>query len=183
MTTDNSIETTRVIGIFAHVDAGKTTTSEAVLYQTGRIHRVGRVDDGSTQLDWMPQERERGITVTAAATTCMWRDHRINLIDTPGHIDFSAEVVRSIGVVDGAVIVLCGVGGVESQTETIWAHADRLSLPRVLLVNKLDRPDADLGRVVEAIQACAARRGWCCGRRACRTSGGSSRRETPSPPP
>jgi elongation factor G len=152
MKTNNSTGTTRVIGIFAHVDAGKTTTSEAVLYHTGRIHRVGRVDEGSTQLDWMTQERERGITVTAAATTCTWRGHRINLIDTPGHVDFSAEVVRSIRVIDGAVIVLCGVGGVESQTETIWMHADRLSLPRVLLVNKLDRPAADFGRVVEAVR-------------------------------
>jgi len=152
MTTDPPIEATRVIGIFAHVDAGKTTTSEAALYRTGRIHRVGRVDDGSTQLDWMTQERKRGITVTAAATTLSWRDCRINLIDTPGHIDFSAEVVRSIRVIDGAVIVLCGVGGVESQTETIIDHANRLSLPRVLLVNKLDRTGADFAGVVQAVR-------------------------------
>jgi elongation factor G len=102
------------MGIFAHVDAGKTTTSEAILYHTGRIHRIGRVDQGDTQLDWMEQERERGITITSAATSCHWRGHRINLIDTPGHIDFSAEVVRSIRVIDGAVVVLCGVGGVEA---------------------------------------------------------------------
>ncbi|MBE9507480.1 MAG: GTP-binding protein, partial [Chloroflexi bacterium] len=119
------IERVRIIGIFAHVDAGKTTTSEAILYYSGRIHRTGDIDDGDTQLDWMEQERERGITITAAATACHWQDHRINLIDTPGHIDFSAEVVRSIRVIDGAVIVLCGVGGVEPQTESVWMHANR----------------------------------------------------------
>ncbi len=148
----NSLDKARVIGIFAHVDAGKTTTSEAVLYCTGRIHRVGSVDEGSTQLDWMTQERERGITVTSAATTCDWRGHRINLIDTPGHIDFSAEVVRSIRVIDGAVIVLCGVGGVEPQTESIWLHADREELARVLFVNKLDRRGADFERVMAEIR-------------------------------
>ncbi len=143
-----TIAKTRVIGVFAHIDAGKTTTSEAILYYTGRIHRVGSIDDGTTQLDWMEQERARGITITAAATTCYWRDHRINLIDTPGHIDFSAEVVRSIRVIDGAVIVLCGVGGVETQTETVWMHADRQNLPRLIFVNKLDRPAADFDRVL-----------------------------------
>jgi elongation factor G len=146
-----SIERTRVIGVYAHIDAGKTTTSEAILYYTGRIHRVGSVDDGNTQMDWMEQERARGITITAAATTCYWRDHRINLIDTPGHIDFTAEVVRSIRVIDGAVIVLCGVGGVETQTETVWMHADRQNLPRVIFVNKLDRPSASFERVLADI--------------------------------
>jgi elongation factor G len=149
---ETPIGNVRVIGIYAHVDAGKTTTSEAVLYYTGRIHRVGSVDEGSTQLDWMEQERARGITITAAATTCYWGGHRINLIDTPGHIDFTAEVVRSIRVIDGAVIVLCGVGGVETQTETVWMHADSQSLPRVIFVNKLDRPSADFQRVLTAVR-------------------------------
>ena len=142
----------RVIGIYAHIDAGKTTTSEAMLYYTGRIHRAGSVDEGTTQLDWMEQERARGITITAAATTCTWRGHRINLIDTPGHIDFTAEVVRSIRVIDGAVIVMCGVGGVETQTETVWMHADRQNLPRLVFVNKLDRPSADFERVLSEVR-------------------------------
>ena len=140
------------MGLFAHVDAGKTTTSEGMLYHTGRIHRVGRVDEGNTQLDWMAQERERGITITSAATTCGWRGHRINLIDTPGHVDFSAEVVRSMRIIDGAVIVVCGVGGVEAQTGTVWMHADGVGLPRVLFVNKLDRPGVDFGQVLEQIR-------------------------------
>jgi elongation factor G len=150
--TVTSIERTRVIGVYAHIDAGKTTTSEAILYYTGRIHRVGSVDDGNTQLDWMEQERARGITITAAATSCYWRDHRINLIDTPGHIDFTAEVVRSIRVIDGAVIVMCGVGGVETQTETVWIHADRQNLPRIVFVNKLDRPGVNFQRVLTDIR-------------------------------
>ncbi len=147
-----SIGHTRVIGIFAHIDAGKTTTSEAILYYTGRIHRIGSVDEGSTQLDWMEQERERGITITAAATTCEWRGHHINLIDTPGHIDFTAEVIRSIRVIDGAVIVMCGVGGVETQTETVWRHADGENLARLIFVNKLDRTGADFERVLSEVR-------------------------------
>jgi elongation factor G len=155
---DQAIADTRVIGIFAHIDAGKTTTSEGILYYTGRIHRMGRVDNGNTQLDWMPQERERGITITAAATTCTWRNTRINLIDTPGHIDFTAEVIRSMRVIDGCVIVLCGVGGVEAQTETVWLHAGRQGalrghLPRLILVNKLDRLAADYGQVLASIHS------------------------------
>jgi elongation factor G len=146
------IERVRIIGIFAHVDAGKTTTSEAILYYSGRIHRTGDIDNGDTQLDWMEQERERGITITAAATACHWQDHRINLIDTPGHIDFTAEVVRSIRVIDGAVIVLCGVGGVEPQTESVWMHANRENLPRLIFVNKLDRLGADFERVVGEVR-------------------------------
>jgi len=146
------IERTRVTGVFAHVDAGKTTTSEAILYRTGRIHRAGSVDEGTTQLDWMDQERARGITITAAATTCYWRGYRINLIDTPGHIDFSAEVVRSIRVIDGAVIVLCGVEGVETQTETVWMHADHQNLPRLIFINKLDRPGADFERALNSVR-------------------------------
>jgi elongation factor G len=145
------INRVRILGIFAHVDAGKTTTSEAILYYTGRIHRPGSVDDGSTQLDWMEQERERGITIMSAATACHWQGHRINLIDTPGHIDFTAEVVRSIRVIDGAVIVVCGVGGVEPQTETVWSHADRENLPRLLYINKLDRVGANYERVLGEI--------------------------------
>ncbi len=152
-----SMHNTRVIGIFAHIDAGKTTTSEAVLYFTGRIHRIGSVDDGNTTLDWMEQERARGITITAAATTCYWHSCRINLIDTPGHIDFTAEVMRSMRVIDGAVIVLCGVGGVETQTETVWRYtqeADRQGqpLPRLIFINKLDRDSADFDFVLEQIR-------------------------------
>ncbi len=146
------IEQVRIIGIFAHVDAGKTTTSEAILYHTGRIHRAGSVDEGNTQLDFMQQERERGITIMSAATACHWRGYRINLIDTPGHVDFTAEVVRSIRVIDGAVIVLCGVGGVEPQTEAVWMHADQKNLPRLIYVNKLDRPGADFARVLAEIR-------------------------------
>ena len=146
------IEKVRIIGIFAHVDAGKTTTSEAILYYTGRTHRLGSVDAGDTQLDWMDQERERGITITAAATACHWRGHRINLIDTPGHIDFTAEVVRSIRVIDGAVVLLCGVGGVEPQTEAVWMHANRENLARIIFINKLDRMGADFDRVLAEVR-------------------------------
>jgi elongation factor G len=145
------IEKVRIIGVFAHVDAGKTTTSEAMLYYTGRIHRQGNIDDGDTQLDFMEQERERGITIMSAATACHWQGHRVNLIDTPGHIDFTAEVVRSIRVIDGAVIVLCGAGGVEPQTESVWMHADQGHLPRIIFVNKLDRLGADFDRVLDDV--------------------------------
>ncbi len=146
-----AIKDVRIIGIFAHVDAGKTTTSEAILYHTGRIHRAGKIDDGNTQLDWMDQERERGITIMSAATACHWKERRINLIDTPGHIDFTAEVVRSIRVIDGAVMVLCGVGGVEPQTEAVWGHADGEKLARLIYINKLDRRGADFGRIVDDV--------------------------------
>ncbi len=145
------IEQVRIIGIFAHVDAGKTTTSEAILYYGGRIHRLGSVDEGSTTLDWMEQERQRGITITSAATAVHWRGHRINLIDTPGHIDFSAEVVRSIRVIDGAVVLLDGVAGVEPQTQAVWRQADQENLPRLIFINKLDRVGADSGRVLGEI--------------------------------
>ncbi len=152
MKKQTALDRVRIIGIFAHVDAGKTTTSEAVLYYARRIHRAGSVDDGSTQLDFMPQERERGITIMSAATACHWKDHRINLIDTPGHIDFTAEVVRSIRVIDGAVVILCGVGGVEPQTETVWMHANRENLSRIVLINKLDRLGADFDRVLGEVR-------------------------------
>lgn len=142
------ISDVRIIGIFAHVDAGKTTTSEAILYHTGRIHRAGKIDDGDTQLDWMEQERERGITIMSAASACHWRGHRVNLIDTPGHIDFTAEVVRSIRVIDGAVMIMCGVGGVEPQTEAVWGHADAEKLARLIFINKLDRVGASFDRAL-----------------------------------
>jgi elongation factor G len=142
----------RNIGIAAHIDAGKTTTTERILYYTGRIHRIGEVDEGSTQMDWMQQERERGITITAAATTCFWRNHRINIIDTPGHVDFTMEVERSLKVLDGAVVIFCGVGGVEPQSETVWHQADRYHVPRIAFVNKLDRTGADFYRVIKMMQ-------------------------------
>ncbi len=142
----------RNIGIAAHIDAGKTTTTERILYYSGRIHRMGEIDEGTTQMDWMQQERERGITITAAATTVYWQDHRINIIDTPGHVDFTIEVERSLKVLDGAIIVLCGVGGVEPQTETVWRQADRYRVPRIAFVNKLDRLGADFYRVVKMME-------------------------------
>ena len=142
----------RNIGIMAHIDAGKTTTTERILYYTGRVHRPGEVDDGATQMDWMEQERERGITITAAATTCTWRDHWVNIIDTPGHVDFTVEVERSLRVLDGAVAVFCGVGGVEPQSETVWRQADKYGVPRVAFINKMDRSGADFGRAVRMIR-------------------------------
>jgi len=145
------IQNVRIIGIFAHVDAGKTTTTESLLYFTGRIHRVGSVDNGDTQMDFMEQERKRGITIMSAATACTWQGHRINIIDTPGHIDFTAEVVRSIRVIDGAIVILCGVGGVEPQTEAVWLHADNQHLPRLIFINKLDRTGADFDRVLAEV--------------------------------
>jgi len=141
----------RNIGIMAHIDAGKTTTTERILYYTGRVHRPGDVDDGATQMDYMDQERERGITIMSAATTCMWRDHQVNIIDTPGHVDFTAEVERSLRVLDGAVAVFCGVGGVEPQSETVWRQADRYGVPRIAFINKMDRMGADFGRAVASM--------------------------------
>ncbi len=147
------LEQTRNIGIIAHIDAGKTTTTERILFYTGRIHRMGEVDDGNTVTDWMEQERERGITITAAAITCFWRDHQINIIDTPGHIDFTAEVQRSLRVLDGGVVVFDAVAGVQPQSETVWRQADRFHVPRICFVNKMDRPGADLWRTVGMIRA------------------------------
>jgi elongation factor G len=137
------IEKTRNIGIMAHIDAGKTTTTERILYYTGVTYKMGEVDAGSATMDWMEQERERGITITSAATTCFWKDHRINIIDTPGHVDFTIEVERSLRVLDGAVAVFCAVGGVEPQSETVWKQADRYGIPRVAFINKMDRTGAD----------------------------------------
>lgn len=143
------VANTRNIGIMAHIDAGKTTITERILYYTGRVHRMGIVDDGTTTMDWMVQEQERGITITAAATACRWQDHRINIIDTPGHIDFTVEVERSLRVLDGAVAVFCAVGGVEPQSETVWRQADKYQIPRIALINKMDRTGADFFRTVE----------------------------------
>ncbi len=139
----------RNIGIMAHIDAGKTTVTERILYYTGRVYRIGEVDDGTTTMDWMVQEQERGITITAAATTCHWKEHHINIIDTPGHIDFTVEVERSLRVLDGAVAVFCAVGGVEPQSETVWRQADKYEIPRIAYVNKMDRTGADFFRTVE----------------------------------
>jgi len=143
------IQNVRNIGIMAHIDAGKTTTTERILFYTGRTHRIGEVDDGAATMDWMEQEKERGITITSAATTCFWRDHRINIIDTPGHVDFTAEVERSLRVLDGAIGVFCAVGGVEPQSETVWKQADQYNIPRIAFVNKMDRVGASFKRAVE----------------------------------
>ncbi len=143
-----SLERTRNIGIMAHIDAGKTTTTERILFYTGVLHRMGEVHDGAATMDWMEQEKERGITITSAATTCFWRDHRVNIIDTPGHVDFTIEVERSLRVLDGAVALFCSVGGVEPQSETVWRQADKYGVPRIAFVNKMDRVGADfLGAV------------------------------------
>jgi elongation factor G len=146
------LEKTRNIGIMAHIDAGKTTTTERILYYTGRTHKLGEVHEGTATMDWMEQEQERGITITSAATTCVWGEHRINIIDTPGHVDFTAEVERSLRVLDGAVAVFCAVGGVEPQSETVWRQADKYGVPRIAFVNKMDRPGADFQRVMDMMR-------------------------------
>ncbi|MDA8406042.1 MAG: elongation factor G [Deltaproteobacteria bacterium] len=148
----DSITITRNIGIMAHIDAGKTTTTERILYYTGVSHKIGEVHDGKAIMDWMEQEQERGITITSAATTCQWKDHKINIIDTPGHVDFTIEVERSLRVLDGAVAVFCGVGGVEPQSETVWKQADRYGIPRIAFINKMDRVGADEKRVMEMMK-------------------------------
>ncbi|MFN2164946.1 MAG: GTP-binding protein, partial [Anaerolineae bacterium] len=142
----------RNIGIIAHIDAGKTTTTERILYYTGRTYRLGNVDEGTTVTDWMEQERERGITITAAAITATWRDYQINIIDTPGHIDFTAEVQRSLRVLDGGVFVFAAVAGVEPQSETVWRQADRYHVPRICFVNKMDRVGANFWRTIDMIK-------------------------------
>ncbi len=147
-----SLDKYRNIGIMAHIDAGKTTTTERILYYTGKSHKIGEVHDGAATMDWMEQEQERGITITSAATTCFWNDHRINIIDTPGHVDFTIEVERSLKVLDGAVAVFDGVAGVEPQSETVWRQADKYKVPRICFVNKLDRTGADFFRCVEMIK-------------------------------
>src|ERR671927_972637 len=133
----------RNIGIMAHIDAGKTTTTERILFYTGRVHRTGEVHEGAATMDWMEQEQERGITITSAATTCFWNDHRINIIDTPGHVDFTVEVERSMRVLDGVVAVFCAVGGVQPQSETVWRQANKYRVPRIAYINKMDRTGAD----------------------------------------
>ncbi|MCL5958178.1 MAG: elongation factor G [Chloroflexi bacterium] len=146
-----TIENTRNIGIIAHIDAGKTTTTERILFYTGKTYKMGEVHDGTAVMDWMEQERERGITITAAATTCMWRDHRINIIDTPGHVDFTVEVERSLRVLDGGVVVFDAVAGVEPQSETVWRQADKYRVPRICYINKMDRIGANFWRTIEMI--------------------------------
>jgi len=146
------LDKTRNIGIMAHIDAGKTTLTERILYYTGRVHRLGEVDDGAATMDWMELEKERGITITSAATTCFWKDHRVSIIDTPGHVDFTVEVERSLRVLDGAVALFCAVGGVEPQSETVWNQAERYRVPRIAFVNKMDRVGADFDRVIEEMR-------------------------------
>ena len=146
------LERTRNIGIMAHIDAGKTTTTERILYYTGITYKIGEVHEGTATMDWMQQEQERGITITSAATTTFWKDFRINIIDTPGHVDFTAEVERSLRVLDGAVAVFCAVGGVEPQSETVWRQADKYRVPRIAFVNKMDRTGADLARAVSMMK-------------------------------
>jgi elongation factor G len=152
MSRTTPLERVRNIGIMAHIDAGKTTTTERILFYTGKTHRMGEVDEGAAVMDWMEQEKERGITITSAATTCYWREHRLNLIDTPGHVDFTAEVERSLRVLDGAIAIFCAVGGVEPQSETVWRQADRYRIPRIAYVNKMDRVGADFGDAIEMMR-------------------------------
>ena len=153
MTETMELKKTRNIGIIAHIDAGKTTTTERILYYTGRIHKIGEVHEGTAVMDWMEQERERGITITSAATTASWRDHRVNIIDTPGHVDFTVEVERSLRVLDGGVVVFDAVAGVEPQSETVWRQADRYGVPRICFVNKMDRRGANLDRTIGMIES------------------------------
>src|SRR5438552_2279751 len=145
------LERTRNIGIMAHIDAGKTTCTERILYYTGINYKIGEVHEGTATMDWMVQEQERGITITSAATTCFWRDHRVNIIDTPGHVDFTMEVERSLRVLDGAVALFDSVAGVEPQSETVWRQADKYRVPRICFINKLDRAGASFQRSFESI--------------------------------
>ena len=152
MTRTHNLEKYRNIGIMAHIDAGKTTTTERILYYTGKSHKIGEVHDGAATMDWMEQEQERGITITSAATTCFWREHRVNIIDTPGHVDFTIEVERSLRVLDGAIAVFCAVGGVEPQSETVWRQSDKYDVPRIAFVNKMDRVGADFFHVIDMMK-------------------------------
>ena len=146
------LEKYRNIGIIAHIDAGKTTTTERILFFTGSLHKMGEVHEGTAFMDYMDQERERGITITSAATTCYWQEHQINIIDTPGHVDFTAEVQRSLRVLDGAVAVFCAVAGVEPQSETVWRQADQFKVPRIVYINKMDRIGADFYKALDSIK-------------------------------
>ena len=152
MPRSHPLDKVRNIGIMAHIDAGKTTTSERILFYTGRTHRLGEVHEGAATMDWMEEEQERGITITSAATTCQWKGFRINLIDTPGHVDFTVEVERSLRVLDGAVAVFCAKGGVEPQSETVWRQANKYHVPRIAYVNKMDITGADFHRVVDMMR-------------------------------
>ena len=145
------LDRTRNIGIAAHIDAGKTTTTERILYYTGVNYKIGEVHEGTATMDWMEQEQERGITITSAATTCFWKDHRINIIDTPGHVDFTAEVERSLRVLDGAVAVFDAVAGVQPQSETVWRQADKYRVPRIAFINKMDRVGANFLHSIETM--------------------------------
>ena len=146
------LDRVRNIGIMAHIDAGKTTCTERVLFYTGRTHKLGETHDGKATMDFMVQEQERGITITSAATTCTWRDHQINVIDTPGHVDFTVEVERSLRILDGAIGLFCAVGGVEPQSETVWRQAEKYGVPRICFINKMDRVGADFFAVVTQIR-------------------------------
>ena len=157
MPRSHPLEKVRNIGIMAHIDAGKTTTTERILFYTGRTHRLGETHEGAATMDWMEQEQERGITITSAATTCQWKGHRINIIDTPGHVDFTVEVERSLRVLDGAVAVFCAKGGVEPQSETVWRQATKYGVPRMAYVNKMDIMGADFFRVVGHDEGTAGR--------------------------
>ena len=152
MPRDVSLQDTRNIGIMAHIDAGKTTTTERILFYTGKTHKIGETHDGAATMDWMEQEQERGITITSAATTAFWKGHRINIIDTPGHVDFTVEVERSLRVLDGSVTVFCAKGGVEPQSETVWRQADKYRVPRMAYVNKMDIMGADFYNVVSMMR-------------------------------
>ncbi len=147
-----NLKNSRNIGIIAHIDAGKTTVTERILFYTGRSYKLGEVHEGTAVMDWMEQEQERGITITSAATTCTWREKQISIIDTPGHVDFTIEVERSLKVLDGAVVVFCGVGGVQPQSETVWRQADRYQVPRICFVNKLDRVGANFFKIHKEIK-------------------------------
>src|SRR5213594_3066974 len=151
MARPHPLERYRNIGIVAHIDAGKTTTTERILFYTGKIYKLGEVHDGTATMDWMVQEQERGITITSAATTCFWKDHRINIIDTPGHVDFTAEVERSLRVLDGAVALFDAVAGVQPQTETVWRQADKYHVPRIAFINKMDRVGANFQHAIETM--------------------------------
>jgi elongation factor G len=152
MSKATDINKIRNIGVMAHIDAGKTTVTERILFFTGKSHKIGEVHDGEATMDWMIQEQERGITITSAATTAYWRDHRVNIIDTPGHVDFTAEVERSLRVLDGGVVLFCAVGGVQPQSETVWRQAEKYRVPRIAFINKMDRSGADFEGVVEEIK-------------------------------
>ena len=152
MPREYSLERTRNIGIMAHIDAGKTTTTERILFYTGKVHKIGETHEGSATMDWMAEEQERGITITSAATTCFWKNNRINIIDTPGHVDFTVEVERSLRVLDGSVTVFCAKGGVEPQSETVWRQADRYHVPRMAYVNKMDITGANFYRVIDMMK-------------------------------